>query len=80
MGARGLGPRKALFDRWLLGFKILQEKKKMKKMNHISISRIARARGSRDQKFELFFQHQVFLREIKIQDSFVLSHSNYEFC
>ena len=24
-GARGLGPRKALFDRWLLGFKILQE-------------------------------------------------------
>ena len=26
-GARGLGPRKALFDRWLLGFKILQEKR-----------------------------------------------------
>ena len=22
---RGLGPRKALFDRWFLGFKILQE-------------------------------------------------------
>ena len=27
-GARGLGPRKALFDRWLLGFKILQEEDK----------------------------------------------------
>ena len=24
-GASGLGPRKALFDRWLLGFKFLQE-------------------------------------------------------
>ena len=32
------------------------------------------------QNFELFFQHQVFLREIKMQNSFVLSHSIYEFC
>ena len=54
MGASGLGPRKALFDRWLLGFKILQEEMKMKmKMNHISIARIAQARGSCDQKSSL---------------------------